>query len=427
MKAELIDLSECKKNLHIEIPHDVVDAEITHIAQELARRARVPGFRPGKAPIGVVKTRFRDEIVSEMMQHLMPKYFGDAIDERKLEIVQAPHFESVDYNSGKPLRFRAVFEVYPKLNITNYEGIPVQEVSTKIDDKEVEASLKKLQEDMAELAPVEEGRPVQEGDFAEISYTGTIENSDEPPISGEKAVAEIGGRTTVKEVNENLIGAKVDEERTFKVTYRPDYPTAKLAGKTVEYKVRIEGLKTKEIPEINDEFALRFGEYKTLDELKTKLREDLEKHKREQAQEQMREKLLEWLEDNNEFELPQSLIERQLQTRVQRLVRDLSRQGINPQRLDVDWGKIREDQQQQAMRDVKGSLILEHVAEKENITVSDEEIEVEMEKIAAETNRPTEKVKEVLSRDSGLERLRAQIRNKKTLDLLQSKARTIPL
>jgi trigger factor len=427
MKAELIDLSECKKNLQIEIPQDVVDAEITHIAQEFARRARVPGFRPGKAPIGVVKTRFRDEIVSEMMQHLMPKYFGDAIDQRKLEIVQAPQFESVDYNSGKPLRFRAVFEVYPKLNITNYEGIPVQQVSTKVEDSEVEASLKKLQEDMAELAPVEDDRAVQEGDFAEISYSGIIEGSDEPPLMGEKAVAEIGGRTTVKEFSENLIGAKVDEEKTFRVSYRPDYPTPKLAGKTVQYKVRIEGLKTKEIPELNDEFAQRFGEYKTLDELKTKLREDLEKHKREQAQEQMREKLLEWLEDNNEFELPQSLIDRQLQTRVQRLVRDLSRQGINPQRLDVDWGKIREDQQQQAVRDVKGSLILEHVADKENITVSDEEIESEMEKIAAETNRPKERVKEVLSRDSGLERLRAQIRNKKTLDLLQSKARTIPL
>src|SRR5262249_30091469 len=172
MKAELIDLSECKKNLHIEIPQDVVDAEITHIAQELARRARVPGFRPGKAPIGVVKTRFRDEIVSEMMQHHMPKYFGDAIDQRKLEIVQAPQFESVDYNSGKPLRFKAVFEVYPKINITNYEGIPVQEVSTKVEDSEVEASLKKLQEDMAELAPVEDDRAVQEGDFAEITYSG---------------------------------------------------------------------------------------------------------------------------------------------------------------------------------------------------------------------------------------------------------------
>jgi trigger factor len=426
MKAELIDLSECKKNLDIEIPPDVVDAEITHIAQTFARRARVPGFRPGKAPIGVVKTRYRDEIVSEMMQHLMPKYFGDAIDERKLEIVQAPQFESVDYNSGKPLRFRAVFEVYPRLCITNYEGIPVQEVSSQIEDSEVETALKKLQEDMAELTPVEEDRTVQEGDFAEISYSGTIEGSDEPPITGEKAVAEIGGRTTVKEFTENLIGAKVGEERTFKVIYRAEYPTAQLAGKTVAYKVKVEALKTKETPELNDEFAQRFGDYKTLDELKAKLREDLEKHKRDQAQEQMREKLLGWLEDNNEFELPQSLIERQLQIRVQRLVRDLSRQGINPQRLDVDWGKIREDQQQQAMRDVKGSLILEHVAEKENISVSEQEIESEIEKIAGETNRPKEKVKEVLSRDSGLERLRSQIRNRKTLDLLQSKARIIP-
>ena len=425
MKAELIDLSECKKNLDIEIPPDVVDAEITHIAQEFARRARVPGFRPGKAPIGVVKTRFRDEIVSEMMQHLMPKYFGDAIDERKLEIVQAPQFESVDYNSGKPLRFRAVFEVYPRLSIANYEGIPVQEVSSQVAESEVETALKKLQEDMAELTPVEEDRSVQEGDFAEISYSGTIEGSDEPPITGEKAVAEIGGRTTVKEFTENLIGAKVGEERTFNVIYRAEYPTARLAGKTVAYKVKVEALKTKESPELNDEFAQRFGDYKTLDELKAKLREDLEKQKRDQAQEQMREKLLEWLQDNNEFELPQSLIERQLQIRVQRLVRDLSRQGINPQRLDVDWGKIREDQQQQAMRDVKGSLILEHIAEKENISVSEQEIESEIEKIAGETNRPKEKVKEVLSRDSGLERLRSQIRNRKTLDLLQSKARII--
>jgi trigger factor len=423
MKAELTDISECKKNLDIEIPQDVVDHEITHIAQEFARRARVPGFRPGKAPLGVVKTRFRDEIVSEMMQHLMPKYFGDAIDERKLDIVQAPQFESVDYNSGRPLRFKAVFEVYPRLSITNYEGIPVQEVSSKVEDTEVEASLKKIQEDMAELAPVEVERPVGEGDFAEISYTGTVEGSEEPPITGEKAVAEIGGRTTMKEFTENLVGASINEEKNFTVNYRADYPEKRLAGKTVAYKVKIEGIKTKEIPEINDEFAQRFGEYKTLDELKAKIREDLERHKREHAQEQMREKMLGWLEDNNEFELPESLVERQLQIRVQRLLRDLARQGINPQRLDVDWGKIREDQKEQALRDVKGSLILEHISEKENITVTDEEIEAEIDKIAIETNRPTEKVKEVLSRDSALERLRGQIRNKKTLDLLQTKAR----
>jgi trigger factor len=425
MKAELFDVSECKKTLDIEVPPDVVDHEITHIAQEFARRARVPGFRPGKAPIGVVKTRFRDEIVGEMMQHLMPKYFGDAVDERKLEIVEAPHFESVDYNSGKPLRFKAVFEVYPRLNITNYEGIPVEAVSSEVEENEVETSLKKLQEEMAELAPIEDDRSVQEGDYAEITYSGFIEGSDEAPITGQKAVVEIGGRTTVKEFSENLAGAKVNEERIFKLTYRPDYPTERLAGKTAEYHVKIEGIKAKNVPELNDEFAERFGDYKTIDELKARIREDLQKQKREHAQEQLREKLLKWLEENNQFELPETLVGRQLQIRVQRLLRDLARQGINAQRLDVDWGKIREDQMQQAMRDVKGSLILEYIAERENITVSDDEIEVEIEKIAAETNRPKEKVREVLSRDSGLERIRSQVRNKKTLDLLQEKARVL--
>jgi trigger factor len=424
MKADLIDVSQCKKNIDIEIPIEVVDAEITHIAQEFARRARVPGFRPGKAPLGVVKTRFRDEIVSEMMQHLMPKYFGDAIEERKLDIIQAtPHFESVDYAAGKPLRFKAVFEVYPELNISNYEGIPVQEVTSNVEDSEVEASLKKLQEEMAELSPVEEDRPVREGDFAEISYSGVVQGSDEPPMTGEKAVAEIGGRTTMKDFTENLLGARVGEEKRFNVEYRPDYPEKRLAGKSVDYTVKVDAIKAKEVPELNDEFAQRFGEYKTLDELKAKFRSDLEKHKRDHAQEQMREKMLEWLEDNNEFEIPDSLVERQLQIRVQRLLRDLSRQGINPQRLDVDWAKIRDDQHQQAIRDVKGSLILDYISDKQDIDVTDVEIETEIEKIAAETNRPKEKVREVLSRDSGLDRLRGQIRNKKTLDLLQEKAR----
>ena len=427
MKAELIDVSSCKKNLDIEIPQEVVDQEITQIAQEFARRAKVPGFRPGKAPIGVVKTRYREEIVSEMMQHLMPKYVGNAIEERKLPIVQPPSFESIDYTPGRPLRFKAVFEVFPDLNITNYEGIPTQEVSVKVEDSEIEASLKKLQEDMAELNPVEEDRPLKEGDFAEISFSGAIEGSEDPPVTGQKAVAEIGGRTTLKEFSENLLGAKAGEEKTFAVQYRPDYPEPKLAGKKVDYKVTIDAIKTKEAPDLNDEFAQRLGDYKTIDDVKANIRKNLEKHKHDNAQEQLREKLLEWLEDNNEFELPESLVERQLQIRGQRLLRDLSRQGIQPERLDVDWGKIREDQHKQAVRDVKGSLILEYISDKENIRVSDEEIDAEIDKIAADTERPKEKVREVLSRDSGLERLRGQIRNKKTLDLLQEKASIRPV
>jgi trigger factor len=427
MKAELIDVSACKKNLDIEIPQEVVDQEITQKAQEFARRARVPGFRPGKAPISVVKTRYRDEILSEVMQHLMPQYVSHAIEERKLEIVQSPRFESVDYAPGQSLRFKAVFEVYPNLNITNYEGIPAREVSAKVEDSDVEASLKKLQEDMAELVPVEEDRPIQEADFVDISFNGAIEGSEEPPVTGQKAVAEIGGRNTLKEFSENLLGLKAGDEKTFTVQYRPDYPEPKLAGKTVQYTVSVDAIKRKEVPDLNDEFAQRLGDYQTIEDVKTNIRKNLEKHKRDNAQEQLREKLLEWLENNNDFELPESLVERQLQIRGQRLFRDLSRQGIHPERLDVDWAKIREDQHKQAVRDVKGSLILEHISDKENIIVTDDEIDAEIEKIAAETDRPKEKVREVLSRDSGLERLRGQIRNKKTLDLLQEKARIQPI
>ena len=425
MKAELIDVSECKKNLDIEIPQEVVDAEIAHIAQDFAKKARVPGFRPGKAPVAVVKTRYREEIVSEMMHHLLPKYFGDAVDERKLEIVRAPQFESVDYASGKPLRFKAVFEVYPSLNISNYTDVPVEQVSTTVQESEIDESLKRLQEDTAELTPVIEDRPIQEGDFAEISFAGTIQGDDQP-INAEKAVAEIGGKNTLKEFTDNLLGMKTGDEKAFTVSYRPDYPEKRLAGKTAEYQVKVETVKRKEVPEVNDEFAQRFGDYKTVDDLRKKIREDIEKHKSEGAQEQMREKILEWLEDNNEFEIPESLVERQLQVRVQRLMRDLARQGINPQRLDVDWGKIREDQQKQAMRDVKGSLILDYISNKENIRVTDDDIEAEIEKIAAETQRPKERVREVLGKDSGLDKLAEQIRNRKTMDFLRERARILP-
>jgi len=426
MKSELIDVSSTKKNLDIEIPQDVVDHEIQHIAQEFARRAKVPGFRPGRAPIAVVKTRYRDEIMSELMHHLLPKYFSDAVEERKLEVVHTPNFEKIDYSNGQPLRFKAVFEVYPELDISNYVGVPVEEVSVNVTDVEIENSLKKIQEDMAEMVPVEEDRPIKEGDFAEISFQGRTASADDEPIVADKVMCEIGARTTLKEFTDNLTGARIGEEKNFNITYRQDYPGKALAGKTVEYQVKVEGIKEKKLPEINDELAQGCGDYKTVDELKTKISADIEKHKSSHAHEQTREKLLEWLEDHNEFEVPQILVERQLETRLKRLLRDLSRQGINPQRLDVDWAKIREDQRSHAVRDVKGSLILEFVAGKENIMVEDYEIDTEIESIAMETQQPKEKVREVLTRDTGLDRLKGQIRNRKTLDFLQDKAQIQP-
>jgi trigger factor len=426
MKVELTDISECRKSLDFEVPQEVVDHEIGHIAQEFARKAKVPGFRPGKAPIAVIKTRYKEEIVSEVMQHVLPRSFTEAVKERNLDLVADPSFENIDYTMGSPLKFKAVFEVYPRLDVSNYKGIPAQEIAVSVEESEIETTLKKLQNDMAELTPVEEDRPVRESDFVEISFNGTIQGEIEEPITAEKAVVEIGGASTLKEFTENLVGALVNDEKKFSVTYDPNYPEKRLAGKTVEYSVKVEGIKEKKVPELNDEFAQSLGEYKTFEELHAKILADMEKHKRDHASEEMREKLLQWLEDNNSFEVPNVLVDKQIQTRMQRMVRELSRQGVNPQRLDVDWSKIREDQRKQSERDVRGSLILQYVAEKESIDVQDEEVEREIERIAVEANKPAEKIREILGRETGLARLRDQIVNKKTLDFLQEHARIQP-
>ena len=421
MKAELTDISACRKSFDIEIPPDVVDKEISHISNNLVQRAKVPGFRPGKAPVSVIKTRYREEIVTEMLQHLLPKYFLEAVKEKDLDIVDEPHYESVDYDTGRPVKFKALFEVYPDLDITNYTGIPAEDVSFDVADTDIDSTLKKLQEDMSELSPAEAERPVKQGDFVEISFTGKETGALEPMFT-EKATVEVGGPSTLQEFTENLTGTTVNEEKTFSVTYRDDYPEKRLAGKTLEYQVKVEAIKQKDVPELNDEFAQRLGQYSTFEELRTKVRQDLEKHRREHANEELREKLLRWLEEHNEFEVPESLVERQIQIRMQRLLRDLSRQGINPQRLDVDWAKIGADQREQAIRDVKGSLLLSYVAHKEKIDVNDHDVETEIDRIATEMNNPRQRVREILTKDSGMARLRSQIQNRKTLDFLKEHA-----
>ncbi len=289
MKAELIDISPCKKTFDIEVPQDVVDHEITHIAKEYMKRARVPGFRPGKAPISVVKTRYRDEILSEMVQHLLPKYFSTAVKEKALDPVDAPEYDAIEYDNGKPLKFKAIFEVYPELSISNYKGIPTTAAAFEVADADIEATIKKLQEDMSELTPVDEERPAKVGDFVDISFSGVVEGEAQP-LFVDKATVELGGETTLKEFTENLTGASVNEERSFGVTYRPDYPEQRLAGKTVGYNVKIEGLKVKKVPELNDEFAQGIGEYKTLEELRAKVRQDLDKHRRNHAKEELRDR-----------------------------------------------------------------------------------------------------------------------------------------
>lgn len=428
MKVELTNISTVKKSLDIQIPQEVVDGEVTSIARQFRRRVQVPGFRPGKAPLGLVKNRYRDDILSEVFQSLLPKYFSDAAKEQDLDIVHAPSYENVDYDIDKPLTFKAVFEVYPQLDVTNHTGIPIEEIPTEVSDAEIHETLERMLEEHAEMTPVEENREIRTGDFVEISFTGSIEGADEdaPDLSAEKALCEIGGKTTLKEFSENLAGLKAGEQKAFDVTYKDDHPDKNLAGKKAHFSVAIESVKEKYRPELDDDFAQSLGDFDKLDDLKANVRENLEQHHQHHANDQIQDAILKWLEENNDFEVPDSLVEHQLQVRLQRLMRDLSQQGINPQGMDVDWGKIRIDQYEQAVRDVRGSLILEHLAERENVDVENEEIEREIETIASQMGRSTGNVREVLTKNEGLDRMKGQIRNKKVLGILQNQVKFVP-
>lgn len=437
MTHQLTDISPVRKRLEIEIPQEVVDEEITRVAREIGRRARVPGFRPGKAPIGVVKNRYRDDILSETCQHLLPRYFGEAAQNEGLHVVDQPMYDDIDHGKDKPLKFSATFEVYPVLDVTNHVGIPLESVTTEVADEEVDAALDRLIEEHSEMHPVEENRAVVSGDFAEISFTGVLmaaatgeegeggEESRDEPLSGEKAVCEIGAETTVEEFTENLTGARVGEARTFEVHYKDDYPDRRLAGKTARYDVQVLGIRQKHRPEPDDEFAQSVGEYETASELRAELRKSLEAHKASHARQQRRDALLRWLEDHNEFEVPEALVDHQLQVRLQRLMQDLYQRGVNPRGLDVDWGRIRQDQFDHAVREVRGSLILDHLADRENIQVSDEEIDRKIEEMAGNADQPVPKVRQILEEDGGIERLRGQLRHEKVFELLEAKARTL--
>jgi trigger factor len=418
MKSELTHVSGCRNSLDIEVPHEVVEHEVSHIAQDLARRARVPGFRPGKTPIGVVKARYRDEILGSLMNRLLPQSFVDAIEERHLSVVEgSEHFDQSGYEAGQPLKFRVTFETYPELSIANYTGIPVEEVSDTVDESEVDTQLKKIQNDQAELIPVDEDRAIREGDFVEISF----QNGPEGVPAG-NAQVEVGGATTLPEFTENLLGKRVNDTASFAVSYRDDYPAKQLAGQRVEYTLKAESIKEKRVPDLTDEFAERLGDFKSLAEFKERLRRDMEAHKKERAKEERRQKLLNWLEERNTFEVPETLVDRQIQFRMRRLARDLERQGIDPRRLDVDWMKLREEQRRQSLRDVKGTLILDFIATAEGLSASDDDVQREVERISRETQRPVATVREVLSHDAGLDRLKFEIRRAKTLTFLDERA-----
>jgi trigger factor len=420
-----VEDTTCKKELTIEIPIDVVQREVDSVAGQFAKRARIPGFRPGHAPTSLVRRHFRDDIRGEVAQTLIPRFFQTAVKEQKWEIVGQPRFEELKFEDDQPLTCKATFEVYPEYELKPYKELEVEEEPAAVTDADVDKAVEDLRESAATFEVITD-RPAADDDHVNVNYRGQDTSSPtSQPTEAKDAVVHLGGKHTVEAFTENLRGAKVGEVKEFPVTYAVDYPQKTLAGKTFGYRVEIQSIKRKVVPPADDELAKSVSEFATLEELRTKLRQDLEKNAQRQAEISSKNKLAEKLLEAHQFPVPEELVEIQLDRKIERTLGQLLAQGIDPRQTQVDWKKVREDARPEAEKEVRVALVLSRVADAEKIDLTDEEVDDVIREMAKERHMNAAELKTRLTRDGKLDTLKSTRRNQKALDFIYRNAKII--
>jgi trigger factor len=415
----------CRREIELEIPAENVQKATEKVARDIARVARIPGFRPGKAPVTIVRRRFADDIQGEVVQSLVPEYLEKALDEKKLVPVARPEVDKVEFKEGEPLRFRAVFEVLPEFELGEYKNLQVQVDEIEVGDAQVDKALEEMRERVATFVPVE-GRPAQDGDYALIKLAGMPAGGGEP-VQADNVMCHLGAEETVASFTEHLRGATPGETRKFQTVYPEDYPDPKLAGKTYDYSVEVQAVKEKKLPELNDEFvkdaASEPGGVATLAELRQKIRESLETAKQQQQSAQGREKILEQIVKQHDFPVPEALVEHQMDTRLERVVRSLAAQGMDPRAANVDWMSLRRGQRDRAAADVKAELLLDRIATAENIEATEEDVEKELAEAAQGSGESATSLRARLTKQGALDRMKSKLRSEKTIEWLYRTSR----
>jgi len=413
--------ASCRRELELEIPAEEVSKKMESVAKEFARLATIPGFRKGKAPVSLIRRRFAEDIKGEVLQTLVPEHVEKALAEQKLSPVTQPKVDKLDFNEGQPVKFRAVFEVMPEFELGSYKGLELEMPTMDITDQDVTKALEEMQERAAAFAPVE-GRAIQDGDFAQVKLVGTPEGGGDP-LQADNVLCHIGAEETMEPFNTNLKGANVGDHKNFGVEYPADYPDPKLAGKRFHYAVEVLGIKAKKLPELNDDFAKDVSEAKTLDELKKRVREGLEHQRDHKRKELLHERVLAQLVKQHDFPVPESLVEHQMDVRLERVVRSLAAQGVDPRAVNVDWVTLRRRQEDRGRDDVKAELIIDRIATAENIDVSEEDLTRELEHAAGHGNESAEALRARLTKQGTLDRMKAKLRSDKTLEWLEQNAK----
>jgi trigger factor len=409
-----------KREIEVQVPAEEVTRETDALIQKYQKLARIPGFRRGHVPASVIRQRFKQDIQNDVVDALVPKYFRKETERLGLNPISQPRVTDLHVHEGEGLHFKASFEVMPEIKVEGYKELRAEHPEITVTDQDVEDQLKALQESKATYAPVE-GRALQEGDFAQVSLDGTpkVEDSGSKPVHMDDVLVEIAGKSTMQEFTDHLRGTNPGDERTFDVNYPEDFSDERLRGKTFAYQVKVNAIKQKSLPELNDDFAKEVGEFKTIDEIKQRLREGMEHDRKREVEREAKDKLLAELIRRNDFEVPEALVEHQVDLRLERGLRALAAQGMSQEHMKkMDFGRLRAGQRDQAVQEVKASLLLEKIANTENIQVGDEEIDREVEALAKQMNQAADDIRARLTKDGALDRIRNRIRNEKALEFL---------
>jgi len=430
MKTEFIDVSQTRKNLVVEIPSTVVDAEIDKVSKDYSRAARVPGFRPGKVPAKVVRQRFRDQILHDVAHGLIPRAVDEALRERGVEPVNTPDIRDVVVEEGQPLKFTATFETVPPIDPGDYAALTLRRKPIGVDDAAVEGALSQLRERSARFEPIED-RGVETGDSLLMDLVRTAAPKPDEP-GGEphtdrhdNVTVDIGAPANPPGFDEALAGLQTGESKTFDVQYPADYAIGELAGTTVQYEVEVKAIRRRVVPALDDEFAKDVGNFETLEALRARVRSDLEREAAHEAERDVRAELLRQLAARVAFDVPSALLEREIDRRVDEFVRRLIEQDIDPMRTNVNWEEFRERQKEAAAEAVRGALVLDEVARRESIAASDQDIQAEIDRFAERTGRTPAAVRARLEKEGGLARLYAGVRRERTMDFLLARATTV--
>ena len=445
MKTEFIDVSDTQKNLVVEIPSTVVDAEIDKVARDYSRAARVPGFRPGKVPAKVVRQRFRDQILHDVAHGLIPRAVDEALRERGVEPVDTPDIRDVVVEEGQPLKFTASFETVPPIEPGDYGSITLHQKSTTVSETAVDEALTNLRERAARYEPVE-ARGIQHSDSVVMDLIRTAipkaaaeerlvviagEPTPPPPPAEPQTdkhndvTVEIGATANPPGFDQELLGLQEGQEKTFDVRYPDDYAVQELAGTTVSYAVSIKAIRTRVIPELDDEFAKDLGDFENLGALRARVRADLEHEAKHESERDARGELLHQLASRVTFDVPTALLDREIDRRMEDFVRRLMEQQIDPMKVNINWEEFREKQRDAASEAVRGALALDEVARREHLAVSEQELNAEVERYAERSGRSAAAVRAKLEKEGGIARLYSGLRREKTVDFLLAKATKI--